>query len=219
MSVTVFEHVNFGGWRQDLDHGTYNAVRRGGFVSPNPINDEISSFILGPYTEVTFFEHVDFGGDSIKFINNTPLTQEHPFMDANWNDKVSSVIVVGLFGQQTPPDGTVEEGLVGVILYAGYDRRASEGIDPLNIMSIQRFDVGKYTLPVNLEYARNGVPWLTKFGLQPKSVSSVSVGKGFYLDIFDETDARATVHKNIDDLQTIGWNNRITKIEVHLLGP
>ena len=76
--VRVYEQCHFWGWSKVF-------CGEIGFVGDH-YNDCISSFILGPHSEVVFFEHAHFRGWHKHYERNIScLVHEH------FNDKISSI--------------------------------------------------------------------------------------------------------------------------------
>jgi hypothetical protein len=222
MRLTVFEHNNFLGTHQEFEVGFYNLPPTSGFVNVMT-NDKISSFRLSGSSGVAFYEHVDGGGRALEFTNPSETILEVPSVGAQWNDVISSIHVYPLpmllFTTPTPPPRVynVTAGLRGVILYEAAGRVTGGGfLGP----RAQRFDVGDYDLPHNVEFTVGGIPGGLLLGVRPKAVSSISVGPDYYVELYDGPQQRGrklTVNENAEFLRGLDmslWDDTAVSIRV-----
>jgi len=76
--ATLFEHINFGGDRREVNNGA--SVRWIG----GPWNDQVSSMKVRNGCVLNAYEHVNFGGAHATFLGHVP------WVGNGWNDKMSS---------------------------------------------------------------------------------------------------------------------------------
>jgi hypothetical protein len=108
--------------------------------------------------------------------------------------------------------------LNGVILYEDwkYNVDSPRG-SILTRPRAQRFEPGEYNLPYQTPFNINGRPGL-RLGVRPNSVSSLKIGSGYYLELFDEKDwtgQSITVNEN-KWVMPDGWNDRVKSFRVLL---
>jgi hypothetical protein len=121
-----------------------------------------------------------------------------------------------------PPEDTVPS-LRGVRLYEDwkYNLESSSRLADrflLGGVRSQNFDVGEYDLPYDEEFIFNGrFPFpVLQLGVRPDSVSSLKVGTGYYVELYDQLGQRGEM-KSISENTPImpdGWNDRVKSIRV-----
>ena len=85
--VTLFADCNFAGKSAEVSFGEYASMEKAGFG-----NDVLSSIKIPKGLKVQVFEHNDFKGDTIEFIEDIScLTKFKQGKVRNWNDRVSSL--------------------------------------------------------------------------------------------------------------------------------
>ena len=86
--VTLFQHLNFGGWLADFTVGAYTTAD---IIAAGGLNNDATSFAIKPGYRVTFFDDDNFQGASlVKTANDATL------VDDGWNDRLSSMIIEGI---------------------------------------------------------------------------------------------------------------------------
>ena len=85
--VTLFADCNFAGKSAEVSFGEYASMEKAGFA-----NDMLSSIKIPKGLKVQIFEHNDFKGDTIEFIEDIScLTKFKQGKVRNWNDRASSL--------------------------------------------------------------------------------------------------------------------------------
>jgi hypothetical protein len=227
--VMVYEHDGYSGRSQFFKAGRYDVG------DLNMIgNDVISSFQISPGCSIEFFETAGFQ-DPINKFENTYVRQTdghasfHP-----GNDLTSSLIVTSKdggqippdFGHEVPPGPDVMVGLRGVRLFEhdNYNQGPSLGTGPTGQKLATFFGVGLHNLQrvyeTEIQRGFRGSyrqALLAMFyGVGPLQCSSLQVGQGYYVKLFDQPDGQGE-HILIDSsLKQMpqNWNDRAVSIEV-----
>jgi len=76
--ATLYEHINFGGDRREVDAGESVSWIGG------PWNDQVSSLEVRPGCVFNAYEHINFGGAHTTFLGSVPWVGNW------WNDRISS---------------------------------------------------------------------------------------------------------------------------------
>lgn len=76
--ATLYEHINFGGDRREVDSGASVSWIGG------PWNDQVSSIEVRPGCVLNAYEHINFGGAHGTFQGSVPWVGD------GWNDRISS---------------------------------------------------------------------------------------------------------------------------------
>lgn len=93
-AATLFEHSDWNGYSINLKPGSYNTAD---LEKLGVANDDISSIKLSTGYQIQVFKDINFGGDSYTFTSSTNYVGNVP---GDWNDKISSVIVSEIPGQE-----------------------------------------------------------------------------------------------------------------------
>jgi hypothetical protein len=227
MGIKVFEHANFEGINEYFAEGFFNVTDYDGFPSGqmNIQNDSISSFILDPYTRVTFYWDINRGGTQWIIENNGGDQLKLGYVDDFWNDQISSIEVVGLPGPGLPNVGEptsepTQPGLLGGIVFEDwhYNQDSNTQTLPLLRPRSQFFAEGEYILPYEPELSTGGRIRGKKLGVRPKSISSVKIGTDFAIDLYDDAGNSVTVTHDLEDIRLVSttsdWNDRAVKLLV-----
>jgi hypothetical protein len=130
------------------------------------------------------------------------------------------VIHPGLGGTVPPPLKT-EAGLLGVMLFEDYEfnKNVQPTFDLLHKPRAQRFAVGDYDLPFEQSF-RTGGRWGgfgRVLGVRPSTVSSIKIGAGYYLELYDDFGKRGqkiTLNENTP-VMPVNWNDKVKSISVN----
>lgn len=224
--IRIFEHAHFEGIEQYLSEGIANLTDNDGYRVPNDLqNDTLSSYILDPYTKVTFHEHIDRGGrPPLVDVNDSDSPKAVHFVGEDWNDIISSVSVEDI--GRVPPvllppeEELTDPGIVGVIVYENLNWSRDSGGDPLSRLGRprwQRFDVGDYVLP----HEESGGGRFRRLGVRPSAIRSIRVGEGYGVDCFDDASLNGTVLTITRHTPALpeAWDQRVASLRVWKLPP
>lgn len=202
-------------WEQPFTKGQPLDLKLGDFKL-TVLNKQISSLKIAAFHKITFF---DASGNSVEFSNagnsNTLLID---YVGDEWNDRI-----VGGTVQWVAPFGDAyaqinEEGLSGVILYEepNFIVKSSPGLPIFTKPRHQTLGIGLYNLPHN-ESAGTEM----HLGVRPDSISSVKVGDGYYIVLFDDlnqTGNQLTLTQNTAAIAP-EWNDRAKSVKIGLGNP
>jgi hypothetical protein len=86
-AVTLYQHLNYGGWSASFGEGAYTAAD---IIAAGGLNNDATSVKIVPGYKVTFYDYDNFQGSS--FVKTADDTS---FVDDGWNDRVTSMIIEG----------------------------------------------------------------------------------------------------------------------------
>jgi hypothetical protein len=246
MSIKLFKDANFSGASQDFGIGFYNLEDWGfsivgtaaGIYDSLVQNDELSSYILAPATSVTFYEHIDKGGANFVDVNHGSEEKRIGYIGNEWNDRISSIVVepVYPFGEQPAPLDT-QANLNGVLVFEDwrFNQESDRSLGIFDRVRSQQFDSGDYNLPYEPSIFVRDNP-VHVFGVRPKTISSIKVGSGYYVEIFDEENFKGnmlTIVESTSDIRVLRkehynvtsveqakiWNDRAMSLKVRNNAP
>jgi hypothetical protein len=190
MGIKLFEHANFQGDSVYLGEGQYDLDEQ----SPN-LEGEVSSYILDGFTKVSFSNYdldplIRIGARTyFSDENYSQDPKEVAYVGDTWNDTFESIVVERIdvgFGQPSAPLD-VDPNIKGVTVFVDWKfNQDSPRFRPFESRS-QTFAVGEFNLPFNEPIDWIGGRRFFRPGIQPFSISSIKVGKGFYVELFDQS--------------------------------
>jgi hypothetical protein len=105
--------------------------------------------------------------------------------------------------------------LRGIRVYEDWKYNVGSGFIPA---LVQNFDAGDYDLPYEPEFSMGGrFPFPVRvIGVQPDSISSLKIGNGYYVELYDQLGQKGTMIKVSENTPIMpdGWNDRVKSIGV-----
>lgn len=241
MGVKLFQHANCGGNNEHFDEGFYNLTDGDNIWGsiwdvPNIQNDELSSYILDPLTSVTFYQHIDKGGNFFEDHNDSNIEEKRVnYIGNDWNDSVSSIVVEPVFpsfGSQPPPLDT-DPNLTGVLVFEDwkYNQTSDRSLGIFARARSQKFDVGEYPILPNESALTLRRGTILRLGVRSNMISSLRIGTGYYIELYEKQNFAGemlTIRESTDDIRVLrkehysatevneakNWNDRTMSLKV-----
>lgn len=164
------------------------------------------------------FKETYINANPLSTIRSKRLTGDGVDVTVHWEIET----VPDLFGGGEPIPPNTEPNLKGVIVYEDWKFNSESDRTGPAILRVrsQRFGVGEYNLAFEPEFQIGG-GWGKLMGVRPDSISSLKVGSGYYVELFDQRDwvgNKLEISENTPILQA-DWNDRTKSMIVRQVPP